>query len=174
MRIGLTVLALSVCAFPVRAEVVRSAPTSFVVEHKLDVSAAPETVWAMLGKPSRWWSPKHSWSGDVANFSMDLKPGGCFCEALPDGGGVEHARVVYAAPGRMLRLSGALGPLQAEGITGALTFALAADGKGGTTLDVRYAVNGDAGMPVAGLAAAVDQVIGEQAQRLKQAVEAKD
>ena len=50
--------------------------------------------------------------------------GGCFCEAFPDGGGVEHLRVVHVAPDRMLRLSGGLGPLQAFGVAGSLTWKL--------------------------------------------------
>ena len=52
---------------------------------------------------------------DAKNLSIDARPGGCFCEKLPNGGGVEHARVVYVAPREVLRLSGALGPLQGVG-----------------------------------------------------------
>jgi hypothetical protein len=43
---------------------------------------------------------------------------------LKDGGSVEHLQVVYAAPGQGLRLRGALGPLQTEGVDGTLSWAL--------------------------------------------------
>lgn len=166
-----TAASVVVClAAPAAAKVVRTTQTSFVIEHKLAVRATPDAVWEMLGMPARWWSSEHSFSGDAANFSMDLKPGGCFCETLP-GGGVEHARVIYADTGKLLRLSGALGPMQGEAVTGTLTFTLEPAQGGATSLTLRYAVAGDAGMAPATLAPIVDGVLGEQAQRLKVASE---
>jgi uncharacterized protein YndB with AHSA1/START domain len=158
-------------ATPATAEVVRQGDSHFTVEHVLDIAAPPDAVWALIGQPSRWWSGQHSWSGDAANLSMDLRPGGCFCERLP-GGGVEHARIVYIDRARLLRLSGALGPLQASGASGALTIELSPVPDGTTRMVMRYAVNGDAGVAVPTLAPMVDGVIGEQAMRLKNAVEA--
>jgi hypothetical protein len=55
--------------------------------------------------------PSHTFSGNAHNLSIEEKAMGCFCEKLPDGGGVSHMEVVYFAPGKTLRLSGALGPL---------------------------------------------------------------
>ena len=172
MRRTLIIPAL-IAAAPASAEVVKVEGSTFIVEHKLNVAAAPDAVWRSLGEPARWWSKAHSWSGDAANFSMQMRPGGCFCEALPGGGGAEHARVVYVAPNKLLRLSGALGPLQQGAAIGTLSFEIAVEGQG-TALLVRYVVNGYTGLDAAKLALIVDGVIGEQAAGLKRAAEAPD
>lgn len=172
MRLALLIPALLATA-PASAEVVKVEGSTFVVEHKLTVAAAPDAVWRALSAPSRWWSKAHSWSEDAANLSMAMRPGGCFCEALPDGGGAEHARVIHVAPNRLLRLSGALGPLQQGAVTGTLSFEMTGEGQG-TALVVRYVVSGYTGMDAAKLAPLVDGVIGEQAAGLKRAAEADD
>ena len=169
MRLALVIPALLATA-PASAEVVKVEGSTFVVEHKLTVAAAPDVLWRVLSAPSRWWSKAHSWSGDAANLSMAMRPGGCFCEALPDGGGAEHARVIHVAPNRLLRLSGALGPLQQGAVTGTLSFEMTGEGQG-TALVVRYVVSGYTGMDGATLAPLVDGVIGEQAAGLKRAAE---
>jgi hypothetical protein len=66
---------------------------------------------------------------------------GCFCERLKDGGSVQHLQVVYAAPGEGLRLRGALGPLQTEGVDGTLSWTLKPV-EGGTSLTQSYVVGG--------------------------------
>lgn len=170
MRLALLMPALLATA-PASAEVVKVEGSTFVVEHKLAVAAAPDAVWRVLSEPSRWWSKAHSWSGEAANLSMAMRPGGCFCETLPDGGGAEHARVIHVAPDRLLRLSGALGPLQQGAVTGTLSFEMTREGQG-TALVVRYVVSGYTGMDTAKLAPLVDGVIGEQAAGLKRAAEA--
>src|SRR3546814_3294111 len=82
----------------------------FTVAHTAQVAATPADVWKMLRMPQSWWSKEHSWSGDAANFWLDSQAGGCFCEKLPDAGSgvgsVQHARIVFAKPNEMLRLSG--------------------------------------------------------------------
>jgi hypothetical protein len=70
-----------------------------------------------------------------------LRAGGCFCERLKDDGSVQHLQVVYAAPGQGLRLRGALGPLQTEGVDGTLSWTLK-PGEGGTTVTLSYVVGG--------------------------------
>lgn len=169
MRFALLIPAL-LAAAPASAEVVKIEGSTFIVEHKLTVAAAPDALWRALGEPARWWSKAHSWSGDAANFSMQLRPGGCFCEALPEGGGAEHARVIHVAPNRLLRLSGALGPLQQGAVAGTLSFEMKDEGQG-TALVVRYVVSGYTGMDAVKLAPLVDGVIGEQAAGLKRAAE---
>src|SRR5690606_19028255 len=118
-------------------------------------------------RPAGWWSPAHSYSGDAVNFSIEAAAGGCFCEAIPDGGGsVEHMRVVYVDPRvRTLRLSGALGPLQAEALGGALTMTVEPAGTGARIV-WDYVLGGYARGSIAALAAPVDTVVGEQLARL--------
>ena len=114
----------------------------------------------------RWWSPDHSFSHNAANFVLDARAGGCWCENLPDGGSAEFMRVVYAAPGKTLRLRGALGPLQGMGVEGAMTWSLKSGGSG-TDVSVSYAVGGFAKDGLDGLSKVVDRVLGEQIERLR-------
>ena len=125
----------------------------------------------MAGRVGEWWDPQHTFSGDAKNLSIDPRPGGCFCESLPSGGGVEHLRVVHAAPGRMLRLSGGLGPLQAFGVAGSLTWKLE-EADGATAVEVTYVVGGFMEGGLERIGAPVGAVIGEQLGRLKRFVEA--
>jgi uncharacterized protein YndB with AHSA1/START domain len=135
------------------------------------VAAPPARVYdALVRELTTWWSPSHTYTGDAKNLSIDARPGGCFCEKYPDGGGIEHARVVHAAPGRLLRLSGALGPLASHGLAGSLSWRLAGEGAG-TKLELTYGVGGFMADGFEKIAPAVDRVLGEQAQRLKLFVE---
>jgi uncharacterized protein YndB with AHSA1/START domain len=163
-------VALVLCAglaVSARAEVTHSGPSGFVSEHTLVVQGSPDEVFiALTDQVSEWWDASHSYSGEAANFSLSAVAGGCFCERLPDGGSVEHMRVLFAAPGRLLRLSGGLGPLQGMGASGAMDFALEADGVDRTRLRYRYTVSGYVPTGLENLAGPVDQVQLGQLQRL--------
>src|SRR5438067_5885477 len=99
--------------------------TGFLVNLEVKVNAPIAKVYdALIGQVGSWWNPEHTYSHDAKNLSIDPRPGGCFCEKLPNGGGVEHLRVVYVAPHQVLRLSGGLGPLQASGVAGTLIWKL--------------------------------------------------
>jgi hypothetical protein len=152
------------------AEVTEADATGFTAHGSVRVAVAPRSAWEGLTMPSGYWNGEHSWSGDSANFALDPVAGGCFCEALPaSGGSVEHARVVYAAPGEMLRLRGSLGPLQSEALTGTLTVTLKPI-DGGTEIAWDYVVGGHARFGLEQLAPVVDGVIGEQFGRLGDAL----
>src|SRR5437868_499959 len=87
---------LTIGASSGRAQV---ASSGFLVRHDLEISASPPKVYeALIGQIGLWWNPQHTYSGDSKNLSIDARPGGCFCERLPHGGGVEHLRVIYLAP----------------------------------------------------------------------------
>ncbi|MBW8785200.1 MAG: SRPBCC family protein [Novosphingobium sp.] len=153
-------------AAPARAEVAAVSDAGFVVHLTTDVTATPAQAWAALVVPAQWWDGEHTYSGDPANLTLDPHPGGCFCERLPRGGGVEHMRVLYAAPGKALRLSGALGPLQSEALTGTLTITLTPKA-GGTQIAWDYVVGGYMRPKPAAIAPVVDRVLAEQLGRLK-------
>ena len=74
-------------------------------------------------------------------------------------------RVIYAAPGEMLRMSGALGPLQAEGLAGTLTIEISTAGSGNEVNWV-YVAGGNARFPLQEVAGTVDLVLAEQMNRL--------
>ena len=73
--------------------------------------------------------------------------------------------VVLVKPGSTLRVTGGLGPLQAMGATGALTFTLKGAAKGATTVIAEYAVTGYSAAGMAELADPVDKVLAEQLAR---------
>lgn len=161
-------------ALPAQADVVTNTEAGFVLRQAADVTAGPDAVWAQLVKPSGWWSGQHSYSGDAANLSLDPRAGGCFCETLPSPsspraaprGSVEHMRVIYAEQGKALRLSGALGPLQADALAGTLTVALKPIDGGGTRIMWEYVVGGFMRQWSGQTAPTVDKMLGEQIARL--------
>ncbi|BAI95483.1 ATPase [Sphingobium sp. TA15] len=161
-------------AAPAHSAVTASSDAGFAVENSVQVAADAATVYRLLGQPGRWWNGAHSYSGSAANLRLEPVAGGCFCEALPgeEGrvGSVEHARVIHAAPDRQLRLSGALGPLQAEAVTGTLTFDIAPSGKG-VRVVMSYVVGGYIRMGAARIAPVVDKVLAEQLAGLKRVAE---
>jgi uncharacterized protein YndB with AHSA1/START domain len=167
--IAFTIVGLQ--ASSVRAVVTQLTPAGFLVRLDTRIAGSPDRVYrALVGQVGEWWNAEHTYSGDSRNLSIDARPGGCFCERLPNGGGVEHLRVIDVKPGEMLRMSGALGPLQASAVAGTMTWTLAAAGPA-TTVNLSYAVGGfrDGGFPA--VAPAVDGVLLEQLQRLKRFVE---
>ena len=167
---ALEILAAALAATPAAAEVVSAGPEGVVVRNAVEVSAPAARVYAELARPDRWWESSHTYSGDAANLSLDPKPGGCFCEKLPAGGAVEHLRVLTARPGQMLRLQGALGPLQGEAVSGVLSFELKPKA-GGTEVVQTYAIRGFSAAEAARWAPPVDGMLRTQLQRLERFVE---
>ena len=152
------------------ADVVQSSPQGFVVRETTVVEACRDSVWAALVAPARWWNSDHSWSGDAKNLTLEPRAGGCFCETLSGGGSAEHMRVVQAAQGSLLRMRGALGPLQSEALEGVLSIELKAV-DGATSIEWTYVVGGYARFPLADIAPAVDSVLKQQAGRLARLLE---
>jgi len=166
------VLALACAAAPnwLAAEVVDSAANGFTVKETIEIQAAPRDVYAKFFHPSDWWNPVHTYSHDVHNLSMEEKAGGCYCEKLPDGGGVKHMEVDYLVPGKAIRLHGALGPLGFLAVTGVMQVQLTA-ANGGTKLEVTYTAGGYLASGLTSWAAIVDNVLKEQFTRMKNAIE---
>jgi uncharacterized protein YndB with AHSA1/START domain len=113
-----------------RAAVVESNANGFAVEENAHIAASPAKVYAALIHPENWWNSEHTFSQDAKNLSLDARAGGCLCETLPGGGSVAHLTVAAVMPNSTLRLRGAMGPFQAQGVDGALTFTLKAAGDG--------------------------------------------
>ncbi len=154
-----------------RAEVTAVSEHGFVSEHELDIAADPERVYqALTGGIHLWWDAAHSYSGKAENFYLEARARGCFCEKLSSGGSVRHMQVVFADPGKQLRLSGGLGPLQTMGVAGSMSFVLVAQPPG-TRLEYRYEVGGFTAGGLAALAGPVDRVQFAQLNRLKAYVE---
>jgi uncharacterized protein YndB with AHSA1/START domain len=148
------------------ADVVDRSAAGFTVKTVAQVAAPAERVFRALVDVGAWWSKDHTYSGDARNLSIAAQPGGCFCETLPGGGGVEHGRVVNVRPGALLRLDTALGPLQELAVAGSMTWQIAASAAA-STVTMTYSVAGYAPGGLDKLAGAVDQVLAEQVLRLK-------
>ncbi len=147
-----------------QAAVVDAQPNGFKVAGSAQVAAPRHKVWAALSTPGQWWSSDHSWFGKASNLTLDLKPGGCFCEVAPQGGAL-HMLVSYVKPGEELRLWGSLGPFQTLGAGGGMTIILEPSVQG-TKLSWAYTVGGYMPGGLDKLAPAVDGVLAEQFGRL--------
>lgn len=168
-------LSAAALAMPAQAKVIDQSDIGFTVAHSAQVAASPEDVWKMLRTPDKWWSKDHSWSGDAANFWLDSQAGGCFCEKLPPAkpsgapGSVQHARILFAKPDELMRLSGAFGPLQGEAVVGTLTIQIKPTPTG-SAIRFDYTVGGYMRFKVADVAPGVDRVLGEQLVGLAKAL----
>lgn len=169
--IAMTILTSILIAGAARPEVIDSQPGGFTVRESRVVAAPAAKVWAVLVAPGVWWSSDHTFSRDARNLTLSPKPGGFWLEALPSGGGVRHMVVVFVDPPTTLRLEGALGPLQAYGAAGHLTFKLTPQ-DGGTAITETYDVGGHAPGGLDKLAGPVNGVLDEQLGRLKARAEA--
>ena len=164
------IAAAALSAFPAAAEVVQSAPGGFEVKNTVTVAAPLDRAWTVLVAPRLWWDKDHTYSDDAANLTLDERPGGCFCEKLPNKGGVEHMRVVYIQPPRMIRMVGALGPLQAEAADGTMAITLTKAGAG-TNITMTYVAGGYIRAGADKIAPMVDRVLAGQLEGLKKAIE---
>lgn len=162
--------ALAVAATSARAELSGVSPGHFESTHRAEVAATPAQVFAVLGQLPRWWSPRHSWSGDTANMSLELSAGGCWCERWGQGASARHGTVLQLIPGRLILMDASPGPLLALPARGVLTLVTSStDGK--TAVRLSYRVSGAAELGLDKLAPAVDAVLGEQFARLRAMIE---
>lgn len=170
--ISLPLIAGLLAAVPAAADVVSATATTFEIQQQITIDAPIVRTWETLRSPQKWWSKEHTYSDDSANLYLDAQATGCFCERLANKGSVEHAHIVYIQPPRMLRLRGALGPLQAEAVDGTLTFQLEPEGSGATKVSMSYIVSGYVRAGADTLAPKVDDVLAIQLKGLKTAAEA--
>jgi uncharacterized protein YndB with AHSA1/START domain len=155
----------------VDAEVIGVSANGFEVREQLHMELPADKVYEAILSPARWWSSEHTYSGNAANMTLDPRAGGCWCEKLENGGSVQHLQVIYVSPGHALRLRGALGPLQAMAVDGAMTWTLKNTPKG-TDITLTYAVGGYSKDGFAALSTAVDQVLADQVARLRNSLQA--
>lgn len=144
--------------------------SGFITESSVSIRANALDVFDTFTKLSEWWDPHHSFSLDAKNLSLNLQVGGHFLEQMGDGQGVIHSTVIFSKRGELLRMSGALGPLQMLGAYGTLTLEFK-ENKSGVDLIATYVVMG---RNLQDWAEPVEQVLCEQLVRLKNFVETGD
>ena len=166
MRILLLVAALFGTG-TARAEVIHADPHGFEVREQVQLVVPAAEAIAAFSKIPGWWLKDHTYSGDSANLSLDVRPGGCFCERFPkSGGGIEHLRVTYVKPGQEIIMTGALGPLLGEAVTGVMRVTVEGIAGGSQlTLDYRAAGFGNGGGDK--FAPMVDAMLADQMKRYR-------
>ena len=156
----------AILLFPtlVNADVIDSGTNGFIIESSRQVNASPEQAYQQFLAVNQWWDGSHSWFGSAENFSIEARAGGCFCE-LKGQQQVEHMRVSFVNPNKEIRMLGGLGPLQAMGVSGAMTWTFI-QSEQGSKVTHRYVVSGYYPDGLDKLASIVDQVQTGQLERL--------
>jgi hypothetical protein len=171
MRMVLAAIALLLWPTAALADVRELERDGFVLVLESTVPVAQDRAFAAMTRPADWWDSDHSWSGSAANFTFEPRAGGCWCEALRDGGSLEHGRIVTYDPGRgLIVMNSLLGPLMETGMAGRLIWRVEpADQAGRSVIRWLYRVNIPSSRNPAQdavFAAAVDQVLAQQLARL--------
>jgi hypothetical protein len=164
-------ISMIACFNHIQVGIIDSSFYGFTVKHEIKINAFPDSVFIYIVKDiGKWWDSEHTYSGNAANLSIELSQTGCFCEKLQSGGVIKHMSVIYSDPGKTLRLSGGLGPLQALAVNGTLTINLTPEDNVTKAVFI-YTVGGYAPEGLQHYAAIVDQVLSQQWQGLKTYVE---
>ena len=152
------ILALSVT--PAEAEVVARAADSFTLRYAVGSGIAPGDIGPALQGLPKWWDAAHTYSGSAANLSLDLTPGGCWCEKLADGTDFDHGRTVSAEPDRFV-FNAPLGPLRGKTTKAELTVTWPGTDRGSTLIWTMLVE----GPGIGAMADVVDAVMGAGYQR---------
>jgi len=160
---GTGALALALMCHTADAAVKDATASGFTVENTETVPVDADAAWkALVQDVDRWWPKDHSWWGTESKLSIEARAGGCFCE-MAGARQAQHMAVVFVDPGKTLRMTGGLGPLQGMGLGGALEFRLAPADGGGTRITMFYRAGGYTPDDLSKFAPVVDKV---QAQQL--------
>jgi uncharacterized protein YndB with AHSA1/START domain len=154
----LMAVAVLACARPVAAEIKNAAASGFTIENTRVVPVDAATAFkALVERVDAWWPKDHTWWGKESTLSIEPRAGGCFCERAGNREAL-HMLVTFVDPGRTLRMTGGLGPLQGMGLHGALEFRLSPAREGGTTITLFYRAGGYTPDDLSKFAPVVDQV----------------
>jgi uncharacterized protein YndB with AHSA1/START domain len=157
---------LSMLSTPAAAEVVSASSNGFHVRETVQVVVPTDRAYAAFSRLPEWWNKVHTYSGDSANLGLALNVGGCFCERLKDGGGVEHMRISFVDPGKRIVFTGALGPLLFQATIGVMDVQFERIA-GGAKITLDYKAAGFAEGGADKLAPIVDSVLAEQMTRYR-------
>jgi uncharacterized protein YndB with AHSA1/START domain len=141
-----------------RGEIKDATADGFTLENSVEVAADAAAAWkALVEDVGEWWPRDHTWWGESGEMTIQAEAGGCFCERHGQQQ-ARHLEVVFVDPGKLLRMSGGLGPLQGMGIDGVLEFRLAPSESGGTRITLFYRAGGYTPDDLSAFAPVVDQV----------------
>ncbi|MDP3802790.1 hypothetical protein [Brevundimonas sp.] len=123
--------ALVLVGSPAAAEVVSRNADGFTLRYAVGVGIAPDDIPVALTDLPKWWDSAHTYSGSAANLSLDLAPGGCWCEKLADGTDFDHGRTVSVAADRIV-FEAPFGPLRGKATRAELSVTWPAANRGWT------------------------------------------
>lgn len=153
-------------ATPTSAAVLSASDNGFEVQQTVNLVVPQSEAYNSFGQVGQYWNSEHTYSGDARRMSLQLRPGGCFCEPLDNGGGIEHMRVTFVQPGERILMTGSLGPLLYQATTGVMDIKFERIA-GGSKITMNYRVAGFAKGGAAELAPLVDQVLADQMKRYR-------
>lgn len=111
--------------------------SGLTIENSEWVEADPQSVWkAFVEDVDKWWPADFTQGGDSSALSMEPMAGGCLYEC----DGERQARrmtIMFVVPGKLMRTSADLGPLQGLNPRGALEWGFVEE-NGGTRITLRY------------------------------------
>lgn len=113
-------LVLLAAAAPAAAEVVSRGENGFTLKFAIRAEIDPGDIPHAFQALPEWWESSHTYSGDSKNLSLDLTPGGCWCEKLPDGTEFDHGRTLVVAADRIV-FDAPFGPLRGKATKAELT-----------------------------------------------------
>ncbi|MDA7979890.1 MAG: hypothetical protein MPJ50_14070, partial [Pirellulales bacterium] len=146
------------------AKVQQSAPDGFRLRIEQTTKVNADAAYSALANDiAKWWNPDHTYTGVAENLSLDLDQH-CLREKLAGGGFVRHMEIVFLQPGKTVRMTGGLGPLQEMGVHGALQFSFEPS-EGETRIILTYNVSGASFHELDRISPAVDAVLTEQLNR---------
>lgn len=77
-------LGLLLAPWLANAAVADSAEGGFTIKLTLTIQGSPEKVYqSLVSHIGEWWDPRHTFSGDAHNLSIEEKPMGCFAKNYP-------------------------------------------------------------------------------------------
>ncbi|AWL11457.1 hypothetical protein HMF8227_00964 [Saliniradius amylolyticus] len=172
MKTCLLCFALILISPSTRAEVLHLSESGFILQNEFTTQASADRVWdGLINHIGDWWPADHTWFGKAENLSIEPVAGGCFCEIDGDKQ-AEHMRISFVYPGKHLRMTGGLGPLQGMGLYGSLDWQIAPTDSG-TRVTLKYSVQGYNPNGFTDLAPIVDKVQGLQLGGLEEFLKLK-
>ena len=126
---SLLAAAIMFAAAPASAEVVSRSENGFTLKFAVGAQIDPADISGALQALPQWWESSHTYTGDSKNLSLDLTPGGCWCEKLPDNPAFDHGRTVAVADDHIL-FHAPFGPLRGKATRADLTVSWPAVGQG--------------------------------------------
>lgn len=153
------IAALLLCAADsARAEIIDSSPNGFTLSNQIEVEQGAMAAFrALIDNVDQWWPRDHTRWGEGSRLSIEAKAGGCFCERKGDQKAL-HMSVNLVDPGKLLRMTGGLGPLQGMGLDGVLEFRFATLPSDRTSVTMYYRAGGYTPDDLSELAPIVDRV----------------